>query len=133
MADIDKKARNIIIPSLTDSMTWELAKETFVTTLMEKLESLYMKKSLANRLYIQKRMFTLKIAEGSSFDKHNNEFNQVCDTLATINGALDDEGKALLLISSLPKSYKNFVDALMYMRQTLSLDEAKSALNTKEL
>lgn len=78
-------------------------------------------------------MFTLKIAEGSSFDKHNNEFNQVCDALATINEALDDEGKALLLISSLPKSYKNFVDALMYVRQTLSLDEAKSSLNIKEL
>lgn len=52
MVDIDKKARSIIILSLTDSMTRELAKETFVTTLMEKLESLYMKKSLANRLHI---------------------------------------------------------------------------------
>ena len=52
---------------------------------------------------------------------------------ATIDEALDDEGKALLLISSLPESYKNFVDALMYGRQTLSLDEVKSALNTREL
>ena len=92
-----------------------------------------MKKSLANRLYIKKRMFTLKMTEGSSLDKHIDEFNQVCDTLATIDEALDDEGKALLLVSSLPGSYKNFVDALMYGRQTLSLDEVKSALNTREL
>ena len=57
----------------------------------------------------------------------------MCDTLETIDAALDDEDKALLLISSLPKSYGNFIDALMYGRQTLSLDEVKSTLNTKEL
>ncbi|KAH9698871.1 Integrase catalytic domain-containing protein [Citrus sinensis] len=43
------------------------------------------------------------------------------------------EGKALLLVSSLPSSYSNFVDALMYGRQTLSLDEVKAALNTRGL
>ncbi|KAH9726310.1 hypothetical protein KPL70_008223 [Citrus sinensis] len=133
MAEIDKQAKGTIILSLADSVIREVAKETSVTGLMEKLESLYMKKSLANRLYIKKRMFTLKMTEGSSLDKHIDEFNQVCDTLATIDEALDDEGKALLLVSSLPGSYKNFVDALMYGRQTFSLDEVKSALNTREL
>ncbi|KAH9652997.1 hypothetical protein KPL70_027263 [Citrus sinensis] len=133
MAEIDKKAKGTIILSLADSVIREVAKETSVAGLMKKLESLYKKKSLANRLYIKKSMFTLKMTEGSSLDKHIDEFNQVCDTLATIDEALDDEGKALLLVSSLPESYKNFADALMYGRQTLSLDEVKSALNTREL
>ncbi|KAH9697678.1 reverse transcriptase Ty1/copia-type domain-containing protein [Citrus sinensis] len=82
-----------------------------------------MTKSLANRLYIKKRMFTLKMVEGTSLEEHIDEFNKVCDTLETIDAALNDEGKALLLISSLPKSYENLVDALMYGRQTLTLDE----------
>ncbi|KAH9678644.1 Integrase catalytic domain-containing protein [Citrus sinensis] len=37
------------------------------------------------------------------------------------------------LCFSLLKSYENLVDALMYGRQTLTLDEVKSALNTREL
>ncbi len=90
-----------------------------------------MTKSLAKRLYIKKKMFTLKMAEGSSLDDHINEFYKVCDTLETLDEGLDDEGKALLLVSSLPQSYSNFVDALMYGRQTLSLDEVKVALNTR--
>ena len=57
----------------------------------------------------------------------------MCDTLETINAALDNEVKALLLISSLPKSYENLVDALMYGRQTLTLDEVKSTLNIRGL
>lgn len=57
----------------------------------------------------------------------------MCDTLETIDEGLDDESKALLLISSLPKSYEHFVDTLMYGRQTLTLDEVKTALNTREI
>lgn len=73
------------------------------------------------------------MTEGSLLKMHIDEFNQVCDTLATIDEALADKGKTLLLISSLLESYKKFVDTLMYGRQTLSLDEVKSALNTREL
>lgn len=57
----------------------------------------------------------------------------MCDTLETIDEGLDDESKVLLLISSLPKSYEHFVDTLMYGRQTLTLDEVKTALNTREI
>ncbi|KAH9725257.1 hypothetical protein KPL70_007804 [Citrus sinensis] len=133
VAEIDRKAKSTIILSLADSVIKEVAKEPTVVDLWAKLESIYVKKSLANRLYIKMRMFTLKIVEGTSLDDHLDEFNKVCDTLETIDVALDDEDKALLLISPLPKSYGNFVDELMYGRQTLSLDEVKSALNTKEL
>ncbi|KAH9677320.1 CCHC-type domain-containing protein [Citrus sinensis] len=133
MAEIDKKTNGTIILSLADSVIRELAKEPNVADLWAKLESIYMKKSLANRLYIKKRMFTLKMPEGSSLDEHLDEFNKVCDTLETIDAAFSDEDKALLLISSLPKSYEHFADALMYRRQTLSLDEVKSTLSTKEL
>ncbi|KAH9781301.1 hypothetical protein KPL71_008412 [Citrus sinensis] len=104
-----------------------------MTDLWAKLERVYMTKSLANRLYIKKMLFTLKMAEGSSLEDHIDEFNKVCDTLEIIDEGLDDEGKALLLVSSLPSSYSNFVDALMYGRQTLSLDEVKAALNTRGL
>lgn len=41
--------------------------------------------------------------------------------------------KHFFVISSLPKSYEHFVDALMHGRHTLTLDEIKAALNTKEL
>lgn len=46
-------------------------------------------------------MFTFRMVEGSSLEEHIDEFNKACDTLETIDAALDDDGKALLLISSL--------------------------------
>ena len=91
-----------------------------------------MKKSLTNRLYIKKRMFILKMIEGLSLDDHLDEFNKVCDTLETIGASLNDEDRALFSISSLPKSYEHFADALVYGKQALSLDEVKSTFSTKE-
>lgn len=73
------------------------------------------------------------MVEGLSPEQHIVEFNQVYYTLEIINEGLDDEGKALLLVSSLPKSYENFVNALMYGRQTLTLDEVKVALKLRFL
>lgn len=131
--EIDKKAKSTIILSFGDSIIREVAKEKTVAELWAKLKKLYITKSLTNRLYIKKRIFTLKMVERSSLDNHIDEFNKVCDTLEIIDEGLDDEGKALLLVNSLPQSYSNFVYALMYGRQTLSLDEVKVALNIKGL
>ena len=110
-----------------------MAKEKIIAGLWAKLENLYMTKSLANRLYIKRKMFSLKMIEEASLNEHIDEFNKVCDELETIDEGLSDESKALLLISSLPKSYEHFVNALLYGRQTLSLEEVKSALGTKKL
>ncbi|KAH9751243.1 Integrase catalytic domain-containing protein [Citrus sinensis] len=109
------------------------AKEKTVAGLWANLERLYMTKSLANRLYIKKKMFSLRMIKEASLDEHIDEFNKVCDELETIDEGLSDESKALLLISSLPKLYEHFVDASLYERQTLSLEEVKSALGTKKL
>ncbi|KAH9705460.1 hypothetical protein KPL70_011882 [Citrus sinensis] len=132
-AEIDKKVRSTIILSLGDSVIREVAKERTVAGLWIKLENLYMTKSLVNRLYIEKKMCSLRMIERSSLDEHIDEFNKVCDALETIDEGFSDESKALLLISSLPKSYEHFVDALLYGRQTLSLKEVKSAFGTKKL
>lgn len=39
----------------------------------------------------------------------------------------------LLLISSLPGSHSNFVDTLLYGRESLSLEDVQSALISKDL
>lgn len=84
---------------IQSSEKWQ--KKKIVAGLWVKVESFYMTKSLTNRLYIKKRMFTFRMVEGSSLEEHTDEFNKVCDTLETIDAALDDDEKALLLISSL--------------------------------
>ncbi|KAH9769644.1 hypothetical protein KPL71_012096 [Citrus sinensis] len=51
--------------------------------------------------------------------------------LEDINVKIDDEDKAMILLYSLPSSYENLVDTLMYKRQTRAMGDVKEALSSK--
>ncbi|GJS03622.1 retrovirus-related pol polyprotein from transposon TNT 1-94 [Tanacetum coccineum] len=58
MAGLKKKAYSTLILCLGDYVLREVTKETTVTGIWTKLNSLYMTKSLANRLYPKKKLYT---------------------------------------------------------------------------
>ena len=49
------------------------------------------------------------------------------------NIKIGDEDKTFFLLSSLPKSYKGFVDTMLYSRTTLTLEDVKAFLVSKEI
>ena len=53
--------------------------------------------------------------------------------MKNIDLSIDDKDQALLLPSSLRKSYANFKDTLLYGRKSLTLDKVQAALNFKKL
>ena len=71
--------------------------------------------------------------EDKSIDEQLDIFNKLILDLENIDVTIDDEDQALLLLSSLPKSYSNFKDTLLYRKESLTLDEVQAALNSKEL
>ncbi|GJU08247.1 hypothetical protein Tco_1124677 [Tanacetum coccineum] len=100
---------------------------------LEKLETLYMTKSLANRLYLKKNLYTFQMHPGKSQSEHIDEFHKLVGDLAAIDTAISDEDRALLLLTSLPSSYDYFVETLLYGRDTLKLEDVLAILNFREL
>ena len=49
--------------------------EEYPVEIWLKLESQYMSKSLTNKLLFKKKLYSLKMTEGSAMDKHINLFN----------------------------------------------------------
>ncbi|GKC63397.1 hypothetical protein Tco_1095995 [Tanacetum coccineum] len=67
---------------------------------------------------IQKKAYnSLILCLGDRID----EFHKLVGDLAAINTAILDEDQALLLLTSLPSSYDNFMDTLLYGRDNLKL------------
>ncbi|GJS54946.1 retrovirus-related pol polyprotein from transposon TNT 1-94 [Tanacetum coccineum] len=55
------------------------------------------------------------------------------ENLNNIEVRIEDEDRALILLCSLPKSYEHLVTTLLYGRETISMEDVKSALNSSEL
>ncbi|KAH9722805.1 hypothetical protein KPL70_006847 [Citrus sinensis] len=70
--------------------------------------------------------------DGVAIKDHLDEFNKLILDLENVNIDLEDEDRALILQSSLPDSVEHFVDTLLYGRQTLTLKDVKSALESKD-
>lgn len=128
MRSINNKAHNNIILHLSDEVLRETTKKKIASDLWIKLEELFLKKSLAKRLYIKKKLYTFSMKQRTTIKNLLEEFIKLIMDLENVSIDLKIEDKAFILLSSLPNSYEHFVDTLVNVRQTLSLKDVKSAL-----
>ncbi|GJW07932.1 hypothetical protein Tco_1570355 [Tanacetum coccineum] len=70
---------------------------------------------------------------GMKLGDHIDEFNKLILHLANIDIEIEDEDQALMLLTSLASSYKNFVKKLLYRRESLTMKDVLATLNSKEL
>ncbi|KAL3623657.1 hypothetical protein CASFOL_032473 [Castilleja foliolosa] len=132
-AEMQSKAHSVLILSLGDEVLREVSDESTALAIWEKLEQIYMKKSLANRLYLKKKLYTLQMESGKEIRKHMDEYNKILLDLNAVGVKIDEEDQAIILLSSLPKSYEHIVDTMLYGKETLTMTEVKSVLNSKEI
>nr|GEY46973.1 retrovirus-related Pol polyprotein from transposon TNT 1-94 [Tanacetum cinerariifolium] len=64
---------------------------------------------------------------------HIDEFNKLILDLANIDIEIENEDQALMLLTSLPSSNENFVETLLYGRESLTMEDVLATLNSREL
>ena len=94
---------------------------------------LYITKSLFNKLYIKKQLYGLRMNEGIAVLEHLNFFNKIISELLAVDVKIDEEGKTLILLSSLPESYDHIVTTMLYGKETLILEEVTSTLLSNDI
>jgi len=131
--EINLKTASTIQLCLTDEVMHNVMDEETVTGLWSKLETLYMTKSLSNKLYLKNQLYRLRMNEGTAVLEHLNFFNKVINELLTIDIKIDEEDEALILLNSLPESYDHIVTTMLYGKETLILEEVTSTLLSNEI
>ena len=121
--DIDQRAASCIEMLITDDVLNNVIAETTAKGMWDKLEEIYLGKSLSNKLFLKKKLFKLEMKEGEDMMKHINIFNALINDLNRIDVQFIDEDRALLLLASLPDSYEHFVTTLMFGKSTLRCNE----------
>uniref|UniRef100_A0A2C9UC07 Reverse transcriptase Ty1/copia-type domain-containing protein n=1 Tax=Manihot esculenta TaxID=3983 RepID=A0A2C9UC07_MANES len=103
-ADLDEfeeKCVRIIQLCIADNIVNNVIDEDSAMDIWEKLEKLYMSKSLFNKLYLKCKLYQLKMVEGGNLVEHLNEFNRILNQLAKVDVKIKKKDKALLFLGSL--------------------------------
>ena len=96
-------------------------------SLWSRLETLYMTKSLFNKLYLKKQLYRLCMKEETTVLEHLN-FNKIMSELLAVDVKIDEEDKALILFSLLPESCAHIIITMLNSKETLILEEVTSTL-----
>ncbi|TXG68247.1 hypothetical protein EZV62_003182 [Acer yangbiense] len=133
--DMLEMALGTIILNLSDNVLREVNDETTAFDVWKKLEGLYLTKSLTNKIYLKECLFSFKMDPSKGLGQNLDEFKRMTIELANAgeNEKLSDENEAIILLNSLPDSFRYVKAAIKYGRTSLSLDECISALKSKDL
>ena len=97
-----------------------------------KLAGQFQKKTWANKLAIQRKLYNLKLKDGQSMQKHVKMLTEIFDKLSIIGDPLDEENQVVHLLASLPESYDMLVTVLEASPEVPKLEIVTERLLHKE-
>ena len=106
------RARNIICLSLADNLLIHEDTESSPKEIWAKLEEIYEPKNLANKLFLRRKFFTLKMEDGVGMLAHINNVKALADQLKIIGAEIKEEDVVMTLLNSLNDDYAGLITAL---------------------
>lgn len=116
----EEKAHSTILLCLSDEVLYEVGDEETEKGVWEKLETIYMTKSLTNKLLFKQHLFSLRMKEGSSLKEHLDALNSILMDLKNVEVKIEHEDAALVLLVSYLLRLKVLLAHLLSVK-TLSL------------
>jgi hypothetical protein len=118
------------------SLAFNISKENKMKELMDALDKLYEKPSTSNKIFLMKRLFTMKMSEGVPVVDHLNEFNMVTNHLSSVKVDFDEEVRDLLILCSLPEICNGLVMVVSKSvsgSNTLKFDDVFGVILSEEM
>ena len=116
LVEMQLKAYGAVILNLGDKVLREIQEQKTAAEILERLDEIYCSKSLANRLYMKRRVYSYCFSSDKSILEQLEGFNKAVDDLVACDVRVSDEDKAILALNALPDSYDQLRDAISYGR-----------------
>jgi hypothetical protein len=120
---LKRRARSTIRICLADSVLLNVSGEYSTKKLLDNKGRLYKLKSLVNKLFLRKKLYLLRMSDGSSVTEHLNDFNTVLSQLSSMDIKIIDEEKCINILCSFPDSWDILVMDIGSNTTTLALED----------
>ena len=118
---------------MADDVLFNIVSKTTAASLWTKLESLYMTKSLTNKILLKQQLFTLRMKEGTKISDYLNAFNTLVCQLSSMEDIISSKDKTILMLCSLPESWAHFVTFISFSSiESITFDDVVGALISEE-
>ncbi|KAH9726512.1 hypothetical protein KPL70_008282 [Citrus sinensis] len=118
--------------ALADGVLFSVAEKNTAKEIWDTLTKLYEAKSLHNKIFLKRRLYTLRMTESTMVTDHINTLKTLFSQLTTLGHNIKENERAELLLQSLPDSYDQLIINLTNNNPADSLvfdDVAASVLN----
>ena len=122
-----------VILNLADNVLCQVEEKDTALKVWNKLESLYMLKSLSNKIYLKEQLFGFRMDPSKNLEENSDEFKKIAVALDNIDEKISFENQAIILLNSLLESFKDLKSVIKYGRESLSLDDLLGALRSRDL
>ena len=124
----------IIHLALTDEVLSSVAEKKTAKEIWETLTKLYESKSLHNKIFLKRRLYTLRMAETTAVTDHINTIRTLFSQLTTLGQQIEESERAELLLQSLPDSYDQLIINLTnnILTDYLVFDDVAAAILEEE-
>ncbi|XP_040372400.1 uncharacterized protein LOC112194950 [Rosa chinensis] len=149
---MDKKAKSFIELHLADHVlvhvlasagenmnskeTWDYLEKVYASKVhigenMDSSKTLDNVKEVdADKLFLKDELYSLRMEEGGDLQDHLNNFQICVANLSKVDVRYKDEEKTLMLLRSLPASFKHFITRLVSGKDSLKYDEITEAIQS---
>jgi hypothetical protein len=131
--DIYVGSLNAIHLCLANDVLFNIVAEKKTTGLWKKLESLYMTKSLMNKIFLKRHLYSLRMKEGKEIDDRLNTLNILLCQLTSMGVKFKTKYKEITLLCSFPETWDHFCTSMSFISsEAIEFDDIMGALLSEE-
>ncbi len=127
-----KKTKALIVTSIKSDLIYLITECKTPKEIWDTLEQRFERDTIANKLFLKQRFFSLKMKESDHIDEHLRRMKVITDQLAAIKAPIPHDEHLVALLLSLPRSYNTLVTALTAKGDELTLTQLHQALLNEE-
>lgn len=120
--------------ALADGILSSIEEKKMAKEIWDHLTKLYEAKSLHNKIFLKRKLYTLRMSESTSVTEHLNILNTLFSQLTSLGYKIESQERAELLLQSLPDSYDQLIISLTnnVVTEILVFDDIAAAILEEE-